>query len=202
MQTQFSRRQFVSLGAAATLLASGGAAFAQPLASALSPSVRRQALAALAKHRAGLAHVDRIGIVDFTRPSSTPRLFILDVASGISHPYLVAHGKGSDPGHTGWALRFSNEPGSLASSCGAYATGAEYIGKHGRSMRLSGLDPENGNAESRAIVVHAAAYVSPQMVASTGKLGRSQGCFAVSQASLDAVLASLGTGRLLYAAKA
>lgn len=149
-----------------------------------------------------LMHGDRIGIVDFTRPSSALRLFILDVASGASQPHLVAHGRGSDPTHSGWALRFSNEPGSLASSCGAYATGAEYGGKHGRSMRLSGLDPENANAESRAIVVHAAAYVGPEIVASTGKLGRSQGCFAVSQASLGAVLDSLGAGRLLYAARA
>ena len=98
-------------------------------------------------------------------------------------------------------MRFSNEPGSLASSSGAYATGAEYTGKHGRSMRLSGLDPENGNAESRAIVVHAAAYVGPEIVARTGKLGRSLGCFAVSQASLAAVLEGLGAGRLIYAAK-
>lgn len=202
MKTDISRRQFVSIGAAATFLASGGAAFAQPSLPLLSPAVRRQALASLELHRARLMHVDRIGIVDFTRPSSAPRLFILDIASGASQPHLVAHGRGSDPTHTGWALRFSNEPGSLASSSGAYATGAEYGGKHGRSMRLSGLDPENGNAESRAIVVHAAAYVGPEIVASTGKLGRSLGCFAVSQASLESVLEGLGTGRLIYAAKA
>ncbi|WAC23638.1 murein L,D-transpeptidase catalytic domain family protein [Blastomonas sp. SL216] len=201
MTTDISRRQFISSGAAASVLASGGAAFALPSLPALSPAVRRQALAALEQHRARLMHVDRIGIVDFTWPSSAPRLFILDVASGTSQPHLVAHGRGSDPTHTGWALRFSNEPGSLASSSGAFATGAEYTGKHGRSMRLSGLDPENGNAESRAIVVHAAAYVGPEIVASTGKLGRSLGCFAVSPASLGAVLEGLGTGRLIYAAK-
>ncbi len=160
------------------------------------------ALAALEQHRRQLVHVDRIGIVDFTRPSSAARLFILDTASGAVQPHLVAHGRGSDPTHTGWALRFSNEPGSLASSCGAYATGAEYVGKHGRTMRVNGLDPENGNAESRAIVVHAASYVGPQIVAQIGKLGRSLGCFAVSQGSLADVLAGLGAGRLLYAAKA
>lgn len=201
MKTDISRRQFVNIGAAATLLASSGAAFARPSLPVLSPAIRRQALAALELHRAQLVHVDRIGIVDFTRPSSAPRLFILDIASGASQPHLVAHGRGSDPTHTGWALRFSNEPGSLASSSGAYATGAEYGGKHGRSMRLRGLDPENGNAESRAIVVHAAAYVGPEIVASTGKLGRSLGCFAVSQASLGSVLEGLGTGRLIYAAR-
>lgn len=202
MKTDISRRDFVRIGAAATLLGSGGIVFAQPPAAGLSPAVRNQALAAMERHRSQLSHFDRIGIVDFARPSSAPRLFILDTASGAIQSHLVAHGRGSDPTHTGWALRFSNEPGSLASSCGAYATGAEYVGKHGRSMRVSGLDAENGNAESRAIVVHAAAYVGPQIVAQTGKLGRSLGCFAVSDASLADVLGRLGTGRLLYAAKA
>jgi hypothetical protein len=202
MKTDISRRQLVRFGLAATVLGSGGGLFAQPSPAVLSPAVRRQALAALEKHRSGLLHVDRIGIVDFTRPSSAPRLFILDTASGAVQPHLVAHGRGSDPTHTGWALRFSNEPGSLASSSGAYATGAEYVGKHGRSMRVSGLDPENTNAQSRAIVIHAAAYVGPQIVAQAGKLGRSQGCFAVSDASLGDVLGRLGAGRLLYAAKA
>lgn len=202
MKTDISRRQLVRIGVAATLLASGGAVFAQGTPPVLSPAVRRLALAALEQHRSALVHVDRIGIVDFTRPSSAARLFILDTASGAVQPHLVAHGRGSDPTHTGWALRFSNEPGSLASSSGAYATGAEYVGKHGRSMRVCGLDPENANAESRAIVIHAAAYVGPQIVAQTGKLGRSQGCFAVSDASLGEVLGRLGAGRLLYAAKA
>lgn len=156
----------------------------------------------MAGHRARLIHFDRIGIVDFTRPSSAPRLFIVDIASGATQSHLVAHGRGSDLAHSGWAVRFSNEPGSLASSSGAYATGAEYVGKHGRSMRVSGLDPENGNAESRAIVVHAAAYVGPQIAARAGKLGRSEGCFAVSDASLADVLDRLGAGRLLYAARA
>jgi hypothetical protein len=65
-----------------------------------------------------------------------------------------------------------------------------------------GLDPENCNAESRAIVVHAAWYVTPEIAARTGMLGRSEGCFAVSNASLNQVIDRLGPGRLLYAAKA
>jgi hypothetical protein len=69
-------------------------------------------------------------------------------------------------------------------------------------MRLAGLDATNSNAESRAIVVHAAWYVSPDMARNTGKLGRSEGCFAVSSESLETVLGQLGSGRLLYADKA
>ena len=67
-------------------------------------------------------------------------------------------------------------------------------------MRLTGMDAENCNAESRAIVVHAARYVTPEIATKTGMLGRSQGCFAVSNASLEPVLDQLGMGRLLYAA--
>lgn len=202
MDTGISRRNILKIGASAMLLAPARIGFAKPASGDLPSSIRAQALAAMERHRRKLAHFDRIGIVDFTRPSSSPRLFILDTASGAVQPHLVAHGRGSDPAHTGWALRFSNEPGSLASSCGAYATRAEYFGKHGRSMRLAGLDAQNGNAESRAIVVHAADYVGPRIVTQMGKLGRSQGCFAVSDSSLDDVLAGLGAGRLLYAAKA
>ncbi len=159
-------------------------------------------MAALGRHRGRLAHTDRIGIVDFSRPSSAARLFIVDVASGSSQSHLVAHGRGSDPAHTGWTRSFSNEPGSFASSSGAFATGAEYHGHHGRSMRLAGLDAVNCNAEMRAIVIHAAWYVSPAIAALTGMVGRSEGCFAVSSASLDYVLDRLGPGRLLYAARA
>lgn len=69
-------------------------------------------------------------------------------------------------------------------------------------MRLAGLDPENCNAENRAIVVHAAWYVTPEIATRTGMLGRSEGCFAVSSSSLGHVLDQLGAGRLLYAVKA
>jgi L,D-transpeptidase catalytic domain len=69
-------------------------------------------------------------------------------------------------------------------------------------MRLDGLDPTNSNAASRAIVMHGAWYVSGAMIAHCGMLGRSEGCFAVAQASLDEILTRLGPGRLIYAGKA
>ena len=59
----------------------------------------------------------------------------------------------------------------------------------------------NSNAESRAIVIHAAPYVSERLAQEIGKIGRSEGCFAVPSESLDEVLARLGPGRLLYADK-
>jgi hypothetical protein len=93
---------------------------------------------------------------------------------------LVAHGRGSDPGRTGWLGRFSNEPHSNATSAGAYRTGDFYVNAHGRSMRLDGLDPTNSNAPSRAIVVHGAWYANERVISQSGVLGRSEGFFAVA----------------------
>ncbi len=196
-----SRRSFMKFGATAAVLASAAPAFADELAAGAPPHLIQEAMAAFGKHRTQIAHLDRFGIVDFSQPSSAPRFFLVDFLSGSAQAHLVAHGKGSDPAHTGWARRFSNELGSFASSTGAFVTGEEYIGENGRSMRLIGLDAENCNAESRAIVVHGAWYVAPDIAARTGKLGRSEGCFAVSRASLDLVIDQLGPGRLIYAAK-
>jgi len=126
----------------------------------------------------------------------------MTLADGSASSHLVAHGRGSDPAHTGWLERFSNEPHSNATSSGAYLTGDRYVGAHGHSMRLAGLDPSNSNAAARAIVVHGAWYVSEEMARSRGALGRSQGCFAVSGSSLEEILKRLGPGRLIYAGKA
>jgi hypothetical protein len=97
--------------------------------------------------------------------------------------------------------RFSNDPGSYASSRGAYLTAEPYVGKHGRSRRLVGLDPSNDLALDRAIVIHGAAYVDPSLIASQGRIGRSQGCFAVEPREIEAVMALLGEGRMIYASK-
>jgi hypothetical protein len=167
----------------------------------IRPDLFRRALAALQRHGNQVQLRDRIGLVDFDLPSSKPRFHIVDLQSGQSRSLLVSHGRGSDPAHSGWLTRFSNTPGSAASSDGAYMTGSLYSGAHGRSRRLLGLDPTNNNAEPRAIVVHSAWYVSPDMVAQHGKLGRSEGCFAVSTAELDYTLNALGEGRMIYADK-
>lgn len=161
----------------------------------------RRARIALDRHGSDISNRDRMGVVDFGAPSRTPRFHIIDLVSGRQHALLVAHGRGSDPDHSGWLERFSNAPGSQASSAGAYLTGDLYEGKHGRSRRLVGLDPGNSNAESRAIVIHAASYVTPALADKIGKLGRSEGCLAVAKDNLDEVLATLGAGRLIYVDK-
>ena len=162
----------------------------------------RRALDALEQHRGAIEHRDFIGVADFSLPSRMPRFHVVKLADGSVTSHLVAHGRGSDPTHTGWLERFSNEARSNATSAGAYRTGDFYRGAHGHSIRLDGLDPTNSNAASRAIVVHSAWYVSEEMAGTRGMLGRSQGCFAVADSSLDGIMTRLGPGRLIYAGKA
>ena len=185
------------LPAAATSVA------ARPITSpkVIRPDLMRRALAALDRHGNTVAHRDRVAIADFAAPSKQPRFHLLDLENGTSKSFLVAHGSGSDPTHTGWLQRFSNQDGSNASCEGAFATADYYVGKHGRSQRLIGLDATNDNALARAIVVHAAWYSNPDMIRTHGMLGRSQGCFAVGEADLDEVFRRLGPGRMIYAAK-
>src|SRR3546814_10872391 len=79
-----------------------------------------------------------IGIAGFSLPSWKPLFHIVNVEDGQSRSFLVAHGRGSDPAHQGWLQRFSNLPGSSATSSGAYLTGSDYQGQHGLSQRLTG----------------------------------------------------------------
>jgi L,D-transpeptidase catalytic domain len=166
-----------------------------------SPNLLAKARAALAQHRAHIRHTDVIAIADFTLASRQPRFHLIDIASGETTSLLVAHGRGSDPANIGFVERFSNQPGSYATSNGSYVTGDIYVGKHGPSRRLIGLDPENDQALPRAIVIHAAPYVTHEMAKTQGRVGRSQGCFTVTQLDLEMVLERLGPGRLLFAGK-
>jgi hypothetical protein len=144
---------------------------------------------------------DKIGIVDFTKPSAEPRFHVVDLHAGKVESHLVAHGRGSDPDHSGFLERFSNDFGSHASSNGTYTTADYYEGKYGLSMKVRGLDWTNSNAEARAIVIHNAWYAEPEMIAEHGKLGRSEGCFAFSRKSQWEVMRKLAGGRMIYAEK-
>jgi len=198
----YSRRAV--LGAAVVGVAAGSMA-TPSFASAALPrkgrSLSEVAREGLQRHSASIRETDVIAIADFAAPSRAQRFYLVDLAGGRATSHLVSHGRGSDPAHSGWVERFSNDHGSNASSAGGYLTSAYYSGKHGRSQRLIGLEPQNSNAESRAIVIHGAWYVSPAMARQHGKIGRSEGCFAFGDASLEEVLARLGPGRLLYAGR-
>jgi hypothetical protein len=192
------RRQLLVSSACGLIAAATRPAFATP---AIAPELLRQALEALDRHSAQIPNRNLIAAADFSLPSYLPRFHLVDVAMGRITSHLVAHGRGSDPRHTGWLERFSNDPGSYATSAGAYRTDGFYTGAHGDSIRLSGLDPSNDNALKRAIVVHGAWYVSEGMAASHGVLGRSEGCFALSASSLNSIMERMGPGHMIYSGK-
>jgi len=166
----------------------------------INPALFSRAKAAL-DSRSWIRDRDFIGIVDFAASSSDPRFHVVHLPSGHVESHRVAHGRGSDPDHSGFVERFSNDFGSHASSNGAYTTAETYDGKYGLSMKVRGLDWSNNNAEARAIVIHNAWYAEDDMIPLHGKLGRSEGCFAFSRKSQWEVMHRLGGGRLIYAEK-
>ena len=165
----------------------------------INPQLLARAKAALNAHQVGPR--DTMGVVDFSLPSSEPRFHLVDLMNGSVESHLVAHGRGSDPDHSGFVERFSNDFGSYATSSGTYVTGDYYDGKYGVSMKVRGLDWSNYNAEPRAIVIHNAWYAEDDMIPLHGKLGRSEGCFAMSRTSQYAVMRKLAGGRMIYADK-
>ena len=202
------RRQFLrNAFAASVALTAGGLpmarAFAAPaLPTGLPNDVMQRGIDAFRMHNTLITQRRVMAIADFSVASATPRFHLLNMEDGANQALLVAHGKGSDPDHSGWVQNFSNVPGSLATSSGAYLVGESYIGKYGLSRRLTGLEPDNDQAEARAIVIHPAWYVSETIATEQGKLGRSQGCFAFSESDIAQVLWQLPTGSLIYAGKA
>jgi hypothetical protein len=155
----------------------------------------------LERNRAHLWRTDLVAIADFALPSSLPRFHFANLEQGQVRSFLVAHGKGSDPEHDGFLKTFSNEPNSLATSRGAFVTYEWYKGKYGTSIRLGGVDADNSNALDRAIVLHPAWYANADMLEKWGKLGRSDGCFAMGEADFNEALWHISGGRLLYADK-
>ena len=166
----------------------------------LDPGVLQRALgaASCAERRGLLDDPDILTVIDYTRPSTEPRLFVLDVAApALLHEELVAHGRGTGENE---ARRFSNEPGSLQSSLGLFVTRGTYVGRHGRSLKLLGLEPGvNDRALERAIVLHGAKYVSETFAGLHGRLGRSFGCPALSVEVAQRVIDVIRGGTPVFA---
>lgn len=137
-------------------------------------------------------------MIDYRLPSTAERMWIVDLRSDtVLLRTHVAHGQGTGDD---LATAFSNRDGSHQSSLGVFRAAEVYEGKHGRSIRLDGLEPGfNDRARSRAIVIHAAEYVSESFVAEHGRLGRSWGCPAVNPLVLDSVVELLHDGGLVLA---
>jgi hypothetical protein len=165
----------------------------------LNPQALEHALAAM--HCAlehGAAPARRLALIDYSLPSSQPRLWLFDLQRRrvLLHEW-VAHGRESGED---FAERFSNAPGSHRTSLGLFRTAESYHGRHGYSLRMDGLETGiNDRARERAIVIHGAAYVSRDWLHAHGRLGRSLGCPAVRLEVARLLVDQLQGGQFLFA---
>lgn len=148
-------------------------------------------------HRLEFKNRRYITIIDYTKPSTAERLFLIDMESGEVQKTTVSHGRNS-----GWlyATRFSNDPESFLSSRGFFRTGGKYYGKLGACLQLHGLEKGvNDNALSRGIIMHGAHYAGPESIRpNRGRLGRSLGCPAIPMEAVENVIDRIKDGSLLY----
>jgi L,D-transpeptidase catalytic domain len=138
-----------------------------------------------------------ISIVDFSQPSCKKRLFVIDLDKHkVVYNTYVAHGVNSGKEY---ASEFSNQPESNKSSLGFYETAQTYMGKNGYSLHLSGLEKGiNDKADSRSIVMHGAGYVSEDLIAEQGYIGRSWGCPAVPEKLHKPIINTIKNGTCLF----
>jgi hypothetical protein len=165
----------------------------------LDREVLRHALAAMqCAVNNGAAPARRLAVIDYSRPSTERRLWLFDLDKRrLLLRDFVAHGRRSGEN---FATEFSNSLGSYQSSLGLFRTAESYRGKHGYSLRMDGLEPGiNDLARERAIVIHAADYVNPALVASQGRIGRSLGCPAVRPEVARMVIDQLKGGQFMFA---
>ena len=146
----------------------------------------------------GDAKPSTLTVIDFSRPSTQKRLWVYDLRSrAMLFEELVSHGRNSG---MNLASAFSNVAESNMSSLGLYRTAEAYIGKHGYSLRLDGLDRGfNDRARERAIVIHGADYVSEGVTKAQGRLGRSLGCPAVRPEVSRQLIDAVKGGGLVFA---
>ena len=187
---------------------------------------RDEALRALAPHVTRSSHPQALGVafeayyryrarnpsavrrpylyfVDLGLHARTPRGYVFDMERlvVVDGPFPVAHGSGSSSTRDAVPARFSNEPGSHASSLGLYLTRQTYAfrGRAGgrpyasTGLRLKGESGRfNDAAEERGIVVHGAPYVT------ASGAGRSEGCPAMEPERAERLLPLLAGGSVVF----
>jgi len=136
-------------------------------------------------------------VIDYSRPSTEPRLWVFDMNTGaLLFKELVAHGRNTGEN---LATSFSDTLDSRQSSLGLFVTRDTYVGSNGYSLRLDGLEPGfNGHARERAIVMHGAPYVDAALAAQQGRLGRSWGCPALREAVARNVIDTVRDGGVVF----
>ena len=138
-----------------------------------------------------------LSICDFSQSSGQKRLYIIDIEKNelVTHTY-VAHGRNSG---IEYAKNFSNTPRSNQSSLGFYITGETYIGGHGFSLRLNGIEGGiNDKALARRIVLHGSAYVGEKYMQYRKLMGRSFGCPAVPKEESRDIINTIKNGSCLF----
>lgn len=142
-----------------------------------------------------IPNVNYAVVVDYSLPSVEKRLYLMDLNQGTVSRYYVAHGVRSGVVET---RNFSNLQDSWKSSLGFYyAKGSYNSPKNGLSLYLDGIDRSNNNAKFRQIVLHGARYVSDDFIRKNGRLGWSEGCFAVSLDVAPNLISILQMGSIL-----
>ena len=145
----------------------------------------------------GQPQSDRLAVIDYSRPSTEPRLWVFDLTQRkLLYHELVAHGRNTGEN---LATEFSNTPESWQSSLGLFRTLGTYIGRNGYSLRMEGLEPGiNDRALTRTLVIHGAAYVDPALARLQGRIGRSLGCPAVRNAIARPLIDTLKDGQYVF----
>lgn len=139
-----------------------------------------------------------ISVIDFTKPSTEKRFYTIDLEKlEVKFYTYVSHGKNTGENS---ATSFSNVIHSNQSSLGFYITGETYVGSKGYSLKLDGQDKGyNDNMRARAVVMHEADYVSETWIKRYGRLGRSQGCPALSKEISKEVINTIKNRTLIFA---
>ena len=180
---------------------------------ALAPKVRRQSAPDAFRRalRAYYAYQQANGapgnpyfyFVDYGLDNRTARGYVFDMQqlTLVEGPFLVAHGRGSSSTKNSVPTRFSNAPGSAATSLGLYRAQETYNfsgksgGRHYTSigLRMDGLSGSfNSAARRRGVVVHGAPYIS------SAGAGRSEGCPAMEQSRARRLIPLLANGGLVF----
>ncbi|NHK28996.1 murein L,D-transpeptidase catalytic domain family protein [Parvularcula flava] len=163
-------------------------------AAGLDYALLEEAIAARDAYRGKISNERYVTIIDYRKNSSEDRLYLVDTKTGDIETMLVAHGRGSDTNHDGFAETFSDTPESKMTSIGSFVTAETYYGKHGLSLRLDGLEETNSNARARAIVIHGADYINPART----RQGRSWGCPSVERARSKPLIEAIKGGSFVY----
>lgn len=170
------------------------------------PEALQVAIRAYYNYRA--AHPEQVRkpylyFVDYGLDNQTPRgyVFDMDALRVVDGPFTVAHGRGSSPRRDGVPTRFSNRPGSAATSLGLFlaqetyafsgsAAGGSYRSVGLRLRGLSGLF--NSRARERGVVVHGAPYVTARQA------GRSEGCPAMEESRARRLIPLISNGGMVF----